>query len=135
MCSLALVTFDESHNPLGLPAGLGNLPLHEEQDGWHSVLGSWKGTTENPVKANEESPENNYDIPIVPVNPQKNARPAPILIFCQYQKCSGNRLAIPPHQVHNTKMCATVNQRPSFLRSRPIYLRGPQLLLVWHLQD
>ena len=83
------------YNPLGLPAGLGNLPLHEERDGWYLVLGSWNCTTENPEKANKESKENNLDILLVPVNPRRNARLGPILI-CQYHKCSGNRLAILP---------------------------------------
>ena len=96
---LTLVAFDEFHNPLSLPAGLGNLPLHAEKDGWHSVLGSWNGTTEDQEIANlnEGDPENDFDIPIVPVNLGRNARPGPILIFCQHHKCSGNRLAIPPH--------------------------------------
>ena len=83
----------ELNNRLGIPAGLGNLPLHEEKDGWHSVLGSWDSTTNNPERANED-PEVDFNIPLPPVNPTRNARPGPNLIFCQYHKCSGNRLEI-----------------------------------------
>ena len=125
---LTLVALDEFHNPLGLPAGLGNLPLYAEKDGWYSVLGSWDGTTKNPEKSNEEILENNPGIPIGSLNALRNARPGPILIFCQYRRCSGNRLAIPLllslRRVHNTKKYSPLQQRPSFLRSWRIYLQG-----------
>lgn len=90
-----LVSLDALSNRLGLPAGLGDLPLHLDKDGWHSVLGSWNATTNNMEAVNEENPSSNSDIPIAPVNPPRNARPDPTLIFCQYHKCSGNRLATP----------------------------------------
>ena len=78
---LALVAFDELHNPLGLPKGLGDLPLTAEKDGWHSVLGSWNGTTKNPEAPNKETPQSNFGILIAPANPRRNAHSGPILIF------------------------------------------------------
>jgi len=85
----------ELGNRLGLPAGLGDLPLYAEEDGWYSVLGPWKGTTDKPDDVNEYNPEANLDILPAPVNPPKNARLDPTLIFCEYRKCSGNRLTPP----------------------------------------
>ena len=90
-----LVSLDPLGNRLGLPAGLGDLPLHHNKDGWHSVLGSWNATTDNTETVNGGGSSNNSDTPIPPVNPPQNARPDPTLIFCQYHKCSGNRLATP----------------------------------------
>jgi len=86
--------FDLLVSRLRLPAGLGNLPLSPEEDGWYSVLGPWKGTTDNPEDVNQDYPEANLGSPIPPVNPPRNARLDPILIFCEYP---GNRLAIPLH--------------------------------------
>ncbi|KAG0136235.1 hypothetical protein HOY82DRAFT_599482 [Tuber indicum] len=88
-----LVDFDELGNPVGLPAGLGDLPLYQDQNGWYSVLGSWNGTTDSSAIVNqveEVNPQNNVAIPIAPVNPSGNARPGILNIFCQYHKCSGN---------------------------------------------
>ena len=104
------MSLDALGNPLALPAGLGDLPLHLDKDGWHSVLGSWNAPIDNtePEAVNEKNSSNNSDIPIPPVNPPRNAHPDLPLIFCQYHKCSGNRLAIPLypllylHQAHNT---------------------------------
>ena len=89
---------NELGSPIGLPPGLGNLPLHVDKDGWYSVLGSWNGTADNPNPANEISeanPENNLQISISALDPAREARPGLLRIFCQYHKCSGNRLA--PH--------------------------------------
>ncbi|RPA91151.1 hypothetical protein L873DRAFT_1848401 [Choiromyces venosus 120613-1] len=88
-----LVCFDESGKLLDLPAGLGDLPLHPDQDGWYSVLGSWDGTTDIPETANEvneEIPENKIAIPIPQLNRPRNARPILPIIFCEYDKCAGH---------------------------------------------
>jgi len=92
-----LCGFDELNNRLELPAGLGDLPLYAQKDGWYSVLGPRKGTTDNPEGANEGGQTANPEIPPAPVNPPRNARPDPVLNYCEYPKCSGNRLAIPLH--------------------------------------
>jgi len=127
-------------NWLRLPAGLGDLLLYPEEDGWYSVLGPWKGTTDNPDDANEDNPEANLDIPISPVNPPRNARPDPTPIFCEYPKCSGNRLAIPfPSTLLSPSAILTGTlpppQWPSFLRSRSIHLPDTQLLPARPFQD
>jgi len=128
----SLSWFNELDNRIGLPAGLGDL-LYEEEDGCYSVLRPWKGTTDNPDDVNQDNPEA-PDIPIPSVNRPGNTRPDPTLIYCQYHKCSGNRLAIPLHPLsyltlteHHTKMYSTIPQRPPLLRSRPIHLPGTQL--------
>ena len=89
---------DELGNPPRLPAGLGDLPLYAEEDGWYSVLGPWNGTTDNSERANLNAAHQaaDLDIPIPPVNPRGNAHSDPTLIFCEYHKCSGNRLVALP---------------------------------------
>ena len=96
---IALVDFDELGNPLGLPNGLGDLPLYQEKDGWYSVLGPWNTASDNPDTAHEATKvnlDNNIQvaIPITPLSPFRNARSSPVLSFCRYHKCSGNRLAV-----------------------------------------
>ena len=136
-----LVDLDPLGNRLGFPARLGDLPLHPDKDGWHSVLGSWNATTNNTETVNEQHSSNNSDTPIPPVNPPENARPDPTLIFCQHHKCSGNRLAtlfiLYLHQAHNTNHYRyhPLQQRPSHLHPREIYLRRSRLLLARYLQD
>jgi len=107
------VDLDEQGYPVRLPLGLGNLPLHPEQDGWYSLLGSWGGARDNPNpdnQASEANQENDYAIPPPAMNPPRNDRPSPPNIFCQYHKCSGNRLAIPfysalyAYQLYHTNM-------------------------------
>jgi len=96
---LTFVGPDELGNISGLPGRLGDLPLHPDKDGWHSVLGAWNGTTEDPEAANgaaQVNPENNTPIPI-PVTPPRNARPPLPRIFCHYPMCSGNKLAVPSY--------------------------------------
>ena len=95
---LWLVDYDQHGNRLGLPAGLGNLPLHLDRDGWHSVLGAWHGTTDNPVTASEAAdseadPDNNNVIPIAPMSPPRNIRPLSN-VFCHYHMCTGHRLVV-----------------------------------------
>jgi len=94
----SLVDNDEKGHPIKLHPGLGNLPLHPEQDGWYSVLGSWNGATDSPNPANQASeatPENNHTIPAPAMNPPRNDHSSLPRIFCQYHKCSSNMLAIP----------------------------------------
>ena len=87
----------EWSNTDGLPAGLGDLPLHLDKDGWYSVLGTWNGACNNPNSANQISqgnPENNHAIPSPTMDPPRNDCPSLRRIFCQYHKCSGNRLLV-----------------------------------------
>ncbi|PUU80025.1 hypothetical protein B9Z19DRAFT_1107320 [Tuber borchii] len=75
---LSLVDYDQHGNRLRLPVGLGNLPLDLDKDGWHSVLGTWNDTTNNPQTANEAvqvNPENDIAIPLASLSPPRNARP------------------------------------------------------------
>ncbi|KAG0637870.1 hypothetical protein HOY80DRAFT_1081695 [Tuber brumale] len=88
--TFSVADWDEQGNPLGFHPQLDDLPLHPDKDGWHSVLGSWNGATNNPEAANEVNPEDRIAIPIVPVSPSRNASPVTPSIFCQYHKCSGN---------------------------------------------
>ena len=128
--------FDLLDNRLRLPAGLGDLPLYPEEDEWYSVLGLWKGTADNPDDVNQDDPEANPDVPIPPVNPPRNARPDPALIYCEYPKCSGNRLVIPLHLLpYSILICTLPPQRPSLPRSRSTHLPSSWLLLARHLQD
>ena len=95
---LLLVDYDQHGNRLGLPARLGNLPLHLDRDGWHSVLGAWNGTTDNPVTAgeaadSEANPENNNIIPIALMSPAGNTRPL-LSVFCHYHRRTGHRLVV-----------------------------------------
>ncbi|PUU80023.1 hypothetical protein B9Z19DRAFT_1173582 [Tuber borchii] len=96
----------EWFNTLRLPVGLGDLPLHLDKDGWYSVLGSWNGASNNPYPANRVSEgnlENNHAIPVPTVDPTRNDRPTLQRIFCQYHRCSGNRLLLPlSHHYHST---------------------------------
>ncbi|KAG0637831.1 hypothetical protein HOY80DRAFT_1002312 [Tuber brumale] len=82
-----LVDFDHRGNPLGLQAGLGNLPLYADNDGWYSVLGSWNGATNDPETANgvgEVNSENNLAILIAPLRRPRSPRPGIPSISCQY---------------------------------------------------
>jgi len=93
-----LLDRDEGGNPLGLRPGLCNLPLYEEKDGWYSVLGTWNCTTDNATPANQVTEVNQENKPAIPapaVDRARNLHPGPVIIFCQYDRCSGNRLEIP----------------------------------------
>jgi len=47
------------------------------------------------------------------VNPPRNARPDPTLIFCEYPKCSDNKLAIPLHLLpHLTERHTNLHSTP-----------------------
>ncbi|RPA96744.1 hypothetical protein L873DRAFT_1791361 [Choiromyces venosus 120613-1] len=122
-------SFSHQHNPSPHSADGSVLYTHTHahisnrhkihQDGWHSVLGPWNGTTITPKTANERdeasqesdtailtAPEtedingvdeinqanqaNHTAIPIAARNRPKNAR-STFKIICKYQKCSGNR--------------------------------------------
>jgi len=90
----SLIDYDELGNPIGLHPGLTNLPLHPDQDGWYSVLGSGNGAIDNlhPVDdVIEVNLENRLVIPAPAIDPPRNVRPSLPRIFCQYPMCSGNR--------------------------------------------
>ena len=90
--TICLVHYDQHGDRLGLPAGLSDLPLHPDQDGWHSVLGTWNGTMNNLETADNRGSD--IALPIAPINSVSNARP-PQNILCHYHKCTGHRLAAP----------------------------------------
>ncbi|PWW77939.1 hypothetical protein C7212DRAFT_342357 [Tuber magnatum] len=94
--SLSLVAFDERGNRLGLPAGLGDLPLHPDCDGWYSTIGPWKDSatqTGTPDTGHEVNRENDSGTPVAPANRQRSTHPGS-RSFCRYNKCPGN---IVPH--------------------------------------
>ena len=105
--TLELVGSDGLGNPLGLPAGLGELPLHQDKDGWHSVLGTWNDTSDNPDTLNEAAkadPENNIVTYAALVSPPRNARPRLSSVICHYPGCSGHRLAVSFHSTIGPKL-------------------------------
>ena len=96
--SFSLVDYDGQGQPVRLPPRLGDLPLHPEQNGWYSVLGSWNGVTNNPnppSHISQVNSENNLAVLIPAFNSPGNARSNLPSIFCEYPKCTGNRLAAP----------------------------------------
>ena len=82
------------------------------------MLGSWNGASDNSNLANrinEGNPENNYAIPSPTMDPPRNDRPSLLRIFCQYHKCTGNRLLVPfTHQYHSTyRIALTCTHTPT----------------------
>ena len=133
--ALQLAEHDELGNPLSLPVGLGDLPLHPDKDGWYSVLGSWNGAQDDFNSADlvsEGNLEDNLPILAFAPNPPRNTSSSLPIIFCQYHKCSGNRLVIPFTQflLFHNNIDPLLPQRSSHLRPRQIYLQGAQLFLA-----
>ena len=108
---LSLVDHDELGYPVSLHPKFGNLPLHPDQDGWYSVLGSWNDAADNTNSTNwigEGSLEQNDTIRPPAINPPRNGHSSPPKIYCQYHKCSGNRFAIPFIQPYIPTYCITL---------------------------